>query len=447
MDDDKTFCQSLADYLRSATLEVLTAHTAEDGLDICSQTRVDVVLLDQKLPDRQGHTLCPSILNCNDHTKIVFTTAYPSFENAVRGIRAGAYDYLSKPFELEELRLTVTRALRTLELELVEQFQNYKSDKEMKETALVGSSEGLAEVRRLVDAAAEVDAPVLITGETGSGKNVVAKAIHFRGPLRKAPFISINCAALPENLVEAELFGYDKGAFTGAVAARKGIFEMAEGGTLFLDEIGEMPLHLQSKLLGVLDDKKIRRLGGESVRYVDVRIIAATSADIEESIRQKRFRQDLFYRLSVIKIHVPPLRDRRQDIPDLCRFLLKKAFEGREILISDFEIERLMEYEWAGNVRELKNVIERASILQKGPYIRPSELLVNTPLISATTESLLPACSANSSLRTLDSLEESHIRHVLSRYSGNQTRAAKAIGISLSTLKRKIKKYGIIPTR
>lgn len=408
---------------------------------------MDVVLLDQKLPDRQGHTLCPSILNCNDHTKIVFTTAYPSFENAVRGIRAGAYDYLSKPFELEELRLTVTRALRTLELELVEQFQNYKSDKEMKETALVGSSEGLAEVRRLVDAAAEVDAPVLITGETGSGKNVVAKAIHFRGPLRKAPFISINCAALPENLVEAELFGYDKGAFTGAVAARKGIFEMAEGGTLFLDEIGEMPLHLQSKLLGVLDDKKIRRLGGESVRYVDVRIIAATSADIEESIRQKRFRQDLFYRLSVIKIHVPPLRDRRQDIPDLCRFLLKKAFEGREILISDFEIERLMEYEWAGNVRELKNVIERASILQKGPYIRPSELLVNTPLISATTESLLPACSANSSLRTLDSLEESHIRHVLSRYSGNQTRAAKAIGISLSTLKRKIKKYGIIPTR
>ncbi len=422
---------------------MITAHTAADCLAVCSRIRVDVALLDQKLPDREGHTLCPPILECNDQTKIIFSTAYPSFENAVKAIRAGAYDYLSKPFELEELRLAINHAFRTLDLERVEQIQNYRTDKEMEETVLVGGRGGLAQVQELVEAAARVDSPVLITGETGSGKNVVAKAVHFSGPFRQAPFISINCAAIPENLMEAELFGYDKGAFTGAVAARKGIFEMAEGGTLFLDEIGEMPLHLQSKLLGVLDDKRIRRIGGESVRFVDVRIIAATSADVEAAIRQKKFREDLYYRLSVIKIHVPPLRERLQDIPDLCRHFLSKNCKGREIILADSEVSRLKMYDWPGNVRELRNILERAVALRKGPYITPSDFIGNSRACPEP-QSDVSVSGATQGDSTLEAMEKNHIRNALRQFSGNYTRTARAMGISLSTLKRKIKRYGII---
>jgi DNA-binding NtrC family response regulator len=424
-------------------VEVLAAHTAADCLRVCSNTTVDVALLDQRLPDREGHTLCPAILECNDQTKIIFSTAYPSIENAVKAVRAGAYDYLSKPFDLEELRLAVSHALRTLDLERLEQLQNYKSDREMEQTVLIGGHEGLARVQELVNAAAQVDAPVLITGETGSGKNVVAKSIHFSGPIRKAPFISINCAAIPENLIETELFGHDKGAFTGAVTAKKGIFEMAEGGTLFFDEIGEMPLQLQSKLLGVLDDKRVRRVGAESIRYVNVRIIAATSCDIEAAIRQKKFREDLFYRLSVIKIHVPPLRERAQDIPALCNYFLRKSRTGREVILPDSEIERLKTYDWAGNVRELRNVLERAVILQKGTYIKPSDLIQKSQNgFKSTSSSDISGATYGDS--TLETMEKNLIANTLQRFSGNHIRTAKSIGISLSTLKRKIKKYNII---
>ncbi len=437
------FCQTLRDYLSGETVDVLTAHTAAECLAICSRTRVDVALLDQKLPDREGHTLCSPILECNDQTKIIFSTAYPSFENAVKAIRAGAYDYLSKPFELEELRLAIGHAFRTLDLERVEQIENYRIDKEMEETVLVGGRGGLSEVQELVDAASRADAPVLITGETGTGKNVVAKAIHFSGPLRKAPFISINCAAIPENLMEAELFGYEKGAFTGAAAARKGIFEMAEGGTLFLDEIGEMPLNLQSKLLGVLDDKRIRRIGGESIRFVDVRIIAATSTDVETAAKQKRFREDLYYRLGVIKIHVPPLRDRLEDIPDLCGHFLGKSRRGRDIMLADSEVEKLKMYDWSGNVRELRNILERAVALRKGPYITPSDFIGNSRSCPEP-QSDLSASGATQGDSTLEAMEKNHISTALRQFSGNYTRTAKAMGISLSTLKRKIKKYGIV---
>lgn len=441
MDDDRTFCHAVRDYLNSGMIEVLCVHTAADCLDVCSRTKVDVVLLDQKLPDKEGHTLCPSILKFNEQAKIIFTTAYPSFENAVKAIRAGAYDYLSKPFELEELRLAVNQALRILDLEKVEQLQNFKNEREIEETVLVGGRGGLEEIQRMVDVAAFVDAPVLITGETGAGKNVVARSIHFTGPLKKAPFISMNCSAIPENLIEAELFGYAKGAFTGATAERKGIFEMAEGGTLFLDEIGEMPMHLQSKLLGVLEDKKIKRLGADSIRQVDVRIIAATSIDLEGAITRSTFRKDLYYRLSVVKIHIPPLRERRTDIPELCTYLIKKIGRGREVSLSDREMKRLMEYDWPGNVRELKNILERAVILQKGPDIRPSDLLC--PISGVSVLPVRKNVDENGHPVTLGGMEEGHIRNVLSGFSGNYTRTAKALGISLTTLKRKLKRYGL----
>jgi DNA-binding NtrC family response regulator len=438
VDDDKVFCKAVMDGLHSETRDVLTAFTGEDALRICSQKKVEVVLLDQKLPDVEGVSLCPSILEHNDQTKIIFITAYPSFDNAVKAIKMGAHDYLSKPFELEELELAVERALRTLELEKIEQLQSYKNSKESEEAVLVCGQGGLAEVFKLADVAASVAAPVLITGETGTGKSAVARFIHYKSSSHKKGFLCINCTALPENLIEAELFGYEKGAFTGAVAARKGIFELAEGGTLFLDEIGVMPLHLQSKLLGVLEEKKIRRIGGESIKPVDVRIIAASNTDLENAIQSKTFREDLYYRLSVIRIHIPPLRERRGDIAELCDYFIYTMAQGRSVNLPDSELARLMEYEWPGNVRELKNIIERTLIIQRGPELRPSEFLKGSSQSTSTA-----AVAGGNGIIPLEGVEKDYIRHVLGTYCGNYTRAARALGISLSTLKRKVKGYDL----
>ncbi len=438
IDDDQVLCDSIRDFFVEREMEVHTTRTGTEGMAICARTQVDVVLLDQKLPDGKGSSFCPSILKQNEMTKIIFITAYPSFENAVEAIKAGAHDYLSKPFELAELGLAVERAFRTLDLEKVEELQNYRSEKESEDAVLVGA--GLAKIRSLLDlAAGSVEASVLITGETGTGKNVVSKAIHYRSLARKNAFISVNCAALPEHLVEAELFGYEKGAFTGAVAAKKGIFEMAKGGTLFLDEIGEMPLHLQSKLLSVLDDKKIRRLGGEQIRPVDVRIIAATNTNLENALG-RTFRKDLYYRLSVIKIDIPALRERRQDIPELCNYLLKKIPGGSAIKLPDLEVSRLMEYPWPGNVRELKNILERTAILQKEFSILPSELL-------GKAESPEPQVPASDRLLTLEELEKNYMKYALKKFAYNYTRTAKALGISISTLKRNAKNYGLTAER
>jgi DNA-binding NtrC family response regulator len=436
IDDDRVFAEAVRDYLTSNTVEVLLAHKAMDGLTLCSLQRIDVVLLDQQLPDGEGHTLCPAILKYNDQTKIIFDTAYPSFDNAVKAIRSGAYDYLSKPFDLEELALAVKQAFRTLELEQVEQVQDYQREKE-REDAVVVPGVGLADSMQLAEIAASTNAPVLITGETGTGKTLLAKAIHYKGPASKAPFISINCASLPENLMEAELFGYEKGAFTGAVIAKRGIFEMAEGGTLFLDEIGEIPLHLQAKLLSVIEDRHLRRIGSESLRPVNARVIAATSVKLEDTLGAA-FRKDLYYRLSVVRIHMPPLRERRQDIPALCMHLLGQLSGGRQVKLEDGELRRLSAYNWPGNVRELKNILERSVLLQQGPRYRPSELLGDR--VSERAEPPLPYPDAGTGeILSLVEVELRHLRHVFHTLEGNYTRTAKALGISVSTLKRKMK--------
>lgn len=438
IDDDRNFCDYISGYFENSMTEILIAHTGAEGLGICTSRKVDVVLLDQKLPDAEGVDLCAPIMTANDRTKIIFITAYPSFDNAVKAIRIGAYDYLSKPFEIEELKLALDRAVRVQDLERVEQIQKFKNKLENKETVLIGAHRGLKQVQRLALLAAENDAPVLLTGETGTGKNLLAKSIHYSSHAKNAAFISHNCAAFPENLIEAELFGHEKGAFTGAVSDKKGILEMAEGGTLFLDEIGELPYHLQSKLLGVLDDKKIKRLGGQSQKPVDVRIIAATNNDLYKAMRNKRFREDLYYRLNVLKIHIPPLRERPEDIPELCRYLIKRIKPDSDIRISDDEIEKLSEYHWPGNVRELRNIIERSIILRQGSVIRPSQLLGGP----ATTRTLSPLSSAESEKPVmLKELEKNHIRHVLNRNSGNHTQTARDLGISRSTLIRKTKAY------
>jgi len=290
IDDDQLFCDSVQLALKESSTQVFKAHTGKDGLRICTETSADVVLLDQKRPDGDGINFCAPILECNDSAKIIFITAYPSFENAVQAIKVGAHDYLSKPFELGELRLAIDQAMRTLDLEHLEQVQHYERKQESNRTVLVGNSPAIAEVDHLITLAADASSPVLITGETGTGKTMVAKAIHFKGRAAGNAFISVNCAAIPEHLMEAELFGHEKGAFTGAVSTGKGLFEMADGGTLFLDEIGDLPPHLQSKLLGVLDDHQIRRLGGHSFKTVAVRIIAATNADLADAVKERRFR-------------------------------------------------------------------------------------------------------------------------------------------------------------
>jgi DNA-binding NtrC family response regulator len=443
VDDDRNFSASLKMHLDSDAIEAHLAHSAEECLAFCGRKPADVVLLDQKLPDAQGADLCAPILGFNERTKIIFTTAYPSFDNAVKAIREGAFDYLAKPFELEQFDLVLKHALRTLDLEKVEQFQRYRSERDSEEHVLAGSSQAIAEIRRLIGLAADADAPVLVTGETGAGKTVAAHAIHYRGKTPQAPFVSINCAALPETLIEAELFGSEKGAFTGAAARRKGLIETAEGGTLFLDEIGEMPVALQSKLLGVLDNGAYRRIGGTAELRADVRVIAATGVELEQAVKRRKFREDLYYRLGVIKLQIPPLRARASDLPELCTFLLEKIAKGRRVRLAEGEAEKLARYAWPGNVRELKNVIERAVILQQGPDLRPSEFLPSGAAPIVREKSKIEPRSAEAASAALHDVEKEHILSALSQHNGNFSRTARAIGISLSTLKRRLKSYEV----
>lgn len=414
--------------------EYTLAESVSEAKQILEKKSFDVIVSDYMLGDGTGF----DILDLNLDTPIIVTTGGGSEEVAVKAMKAGAYDYLIKDPDrnyLKILPLTIEKALR---MKNTEERYRILNVRESEEAVIIGK-EGFADVKNLVHVAAGVDSPVLITGETGTGKNLVAKAIHYSGPAPNAPFVSINCAALPENMIESELFGHEKGAFTGAAASKRGLFEVAAEGTLFLDEIGEMPLHLQAKLLTAIEDKRIRRLGGESERSVNVRIIAATGVDLEKAVGQT-FRKDLFYRLSVIKIHLPPLRERRGDIPELCDYLLKNLLKGRDIKIPDPEMEKLMAYDWPGNVRELKNVLERAAILQKGPELRPAELLSGGAAIPGDFP--LPQ-EPEAAILPMDEVEIKHIRFALQRFSGNVTKTAAALGIPLSTFKKRIKKYGL----
>jgi DNA-binding NtrC family response regulator len=438
VDDDAFLRRSVRDALSARGFRVIEAASLKGALAALDESDVDVVLLDEQLPDGRGHTLCEKITAGSPAAKIVFMTAFPEFEHAVTAVRAGAFDYLSKPFEIDALFIAVDRCVKVQYLERVERREQQRRRRDADGVALIGDAPAFAEVRRLVEVAAASQAPVLVTGETGTGKSLVAKAIHAAGPRREGAFVTVSCAALPDNLVEAELFGWERGAFTGAVATHDGAFGMADGGTLFLDEIGEMPLHLQPKLLSALEDRVVRRIGGRTARPVDVRVVAATNADLGRMVRDKQFRADLYYRLDVVHIHVPPLRERRGDIPALARHLLEGLGRRREQAdLDEAEAAALAAYPWPGNVRELRNVLERAVLLQ-GRALRPSALVSGGG--AASTEARPPEVDAEAEpLLPLEEVERRHIAEALRRTGGNLAQASRLLGISLSTLKRRVK--------
>ncbi len=437
IDDDQLFCDTISTHF-SHKLNVISANTGNTGIELCLKHKIEIVLLDQKLPDGKGTDFCNLILKNNESVKIIFITAYPSFSNAVKAIKIGAHNYLSKPFELEELELAITNATRTIDLEHVEHIQSYKNNLDKRDSVLIGDE--LTEVKEMIYLASKDTSNVLITGETGTGKGVVAKAIHYQSPIDKRPFIIINCAAFPENLIESELFGHEKGAFTGADNKRIGIFEMAQEGTLFLDEIGDLPFHLQSKLLTVLDEKKVRRIGGRSDIPINVRIIAATNADIDERVKNKKFRSDLFYRLSLIRIHMKPLRERLCDIEKLSAYFITKFRPDLSLDLPETEIVKLREFSWPGNIRELRNIIERAIIFRTDSSLFPGQYIQNIEFVHNKNQD----CADDSKeMLTLHEVEKKYIKSTLEHTNHNKTHAAKSLGISRSTLMRKIKEYKV----
>jgi DNA-binding NtrC family response regulator len=440
IDDDDFVTASLSDFLINKGFGVRTASNGKDGIASFEREQPSLVLLDQKLPDMEGVNVCQKILEINPNTKIVFITAYATVQYAVEAMQAGAFHYLSKPFELDELSITIDMALKNVHMEGKLRVQDYEREKDRREKKLIGSSEVINRIKEQTELAAGSEATVLLTGETGVGKNVVAIAIHDLQAKRET-YLTINCSAIPENLMEAEYFGHEKGVFTGAETRREGIFELSDGGTLVLDEIGDIPMHLQSKLLTALEDKTIRRIGSGRAIPVDVRVIATTNEDLEEAIREKRFRQDLYYRLAVLNIHIPPLRDHPEDIPEISDYFVKR-FCRRPVRIPDSHIRKMMKYPWPGNVRELRNVIERAALLLQGDEIRPADLLLQDSLSSPLEKS----SQKTMNIREIIPLEEVKRRHILSALracSGNKSLTARSLGVSLSTLKRKLREMNI----
>jgi len=434
IDDDRLLCEMVREFLSDAALKVLTAHTGREGLGLCSQNHIDIVLLDQKLPDSEGYDLCPQIINFSENAKIIFITAFPSFKNALKAIESGAFSYLTKPFELKELKLAIDKCLRVNELEKTEASLLYQHDKEILSSAMEGEKGGMAIIADLIETAAKTNAPVLLTGETGSGKSRVAKLIHMRSN-RRGPFMVINCAALPENLIESELFGYEKGAFSGAHTVKKGLLEIAENGSILLDEIGEMGFHLQAKLLGVLDEMRVRRVGGVVSHPVQVRIMAATNSSLEAKIKSREFREDLYYRLNVLRLHLPPLRERKEDIPGLTRALLTEMVPQRTMMIGDSDLKEMLSYPWPGNVRELRNVIERAVI-----HAGDSSRLNISPLLTgqAAAGKAEDPLGSSESILQLAELERKYVALALKKMGNNLTQTARVLGISLNTLKKKL---------
>ncbi|MBW1979874.1 MAG: sigma 54-interacting transcriptional regulator [Deltaproteobacteria bacterium] len=377
VDDEKNYLQVLEALLLDEGYEVHTAESAEGGLDIVASHDLDVVITDMKMPGIDGIEFLSEVRTRQPDLPVIMMTAYATVEKAVEAMKKGAFDYITKPFKNEELKVTIRKALDMHRLAREKRFLSRELEERFKFGNIIGKSKAMRQVYDIIEKVGQTRATVLITGESGTGKELIARAIHFNSPRKDKPFISINCSALPETLLESELFGHERGAFTGAYTQRKGRFELAHGGTLFLDEVGEMTKALQVKLLRVLQEMSFERVGGTRTLRVDVRILAASNRNLEEEVMSGRFREDLFYRLKVVHIKVPPLRERRDDIPLLVQHFLKKTAREHGVnrkRLSQEALRHLYNYKWAGNVRELENVIERAVILSDSEVINPEDL-------------------------------------------------------------------------
>jgi len=444
IDDDAEMRSLLKDFLAddAEITDFPLASKALEYLKTTSADDVDLVISDINMPEMNGLDFIEKAKAVHPKVPVILITAFGSIESAIEAIRRGAFDYITKPFKLTEIGITIERALRFKELESENVRLKKAIEKGHSFSDIIGKSPGMQQVFDLINRVGPAMANVLITGESGTGKERVARAIHNCGPRAKKSFVAINCTAIPETLLESELFGHAKGSFTGAIGRKRGLFEEAEGGTVFLDEIGDMDPSLQAKLLRVLQEKKIRPVGDNIDKPVDVRIIAATHKDLKAAIKNGAFREDLYYRLSVIPILIPPLRHRPEDIPLLAEHFLSRysaANNSRVKGISPEAMAILLGMRWEGNVRELENVIERAVVLCRGDRIEPADL----PSVETTdAESIFAQATAQ--LPSLDELERRYMKFVLEKVGGRKEKAAQILGVNRRTLYRKEREYGFV---
>lgn len=445
VDDERVQCEMLAGFLRKQGYRPDTAENGRIALEKFKTGSFDLVLTDQRMPEMEGLQLLKEIKRLNPETVVVIMTAFGSVSSAVAAMKEGAYDYLTKPIDLDELLLLIHRIEKEINLRRENRLLREQLREKFKVDFIVSNSRPMEEALNLVGRVAPSQATVLILGESGTGKELIARAIHYASPRAEKPFIKVNCAALPETLLESELFGHEKGAFTGAVAKRIGRFEQADQGSIFLDEIGDLSLPLQMKLLRVLQEKEFERVGSNQTIKVDVRVIAATNRNLEEAIKKGTFREDLYYRLNVVTITLPPLRERKEDIPLLIEHFLKKysAQNKKEVVgLSKEAHELLRQYDYPGNVRELENIIERAVVLCPGKIITVNELPLNIREYNLA-EFYEKDQQGRSLPKMLEDIERQMISKALKNNDGVQTRAAAELGISERVLRYKMKKYGL----
>lgn len=446
VDDEKSVRSTLSSFLKKAGYQVEEAANGQEAVEKLKTQFFDLVITDLKMKPMNGLDVLRESKEINPLTEVIVLTGYGTVESGVEAMRSGAYDYIQKPFDRDEFLIVVGKALERKELLIeVEQLQDKLREKYKFEN-IVGSSNEMLDVLSMVSKVAHTDSTILISGESGTGKELIAKAIHLNSRRKNRSFITINCGALPENLQESELFGHVRGAFTGAIRDKRGLFQEANGGTLFLDEVGETAFSAQVKLLRFLQDGEVRRVGENEPIYVDVRLLAATNQDLEKAIEEGRFREDLYYRLNVIPIHMPALRKHRDDIPLLVNcFLEQYATRAKKKVtsVSPDAMKILSGYDWPGNVRELENVIERAVILTNKNVIMPGDL----PFSVQETHRRTGGPEEDMSEKSLADLEKHHILSTLERYAWNQKKASKLLDISTTTLWRKLKSYGIEPKR
>jgi two-component system response regulator AtoC len=446
-DDDASIRSLLKQLLTDEGYSITEAATGTEVVAQVGESSPDLVIMDVRMPELDGIEALPKVRQASPKTAVLIMTAFGSSNAAIKAMELGAFDYITKPFELDKISHTVKRAFDYQDLAQEVEVLRDEISSLVQTERIVGNSPPMQEVYKTVGKVAKADATVLITGESGTGKELVAEALHYNSNRRSGPMVKVSCAALPETLLEAELFGHEKGSFTGAMTMRKGRFELADKGTVFLDEIGEMSLATQTKLLRVLQDRKIERVGSSLPIKVDIRIICATNKDLQKQVEQNKFRDDLFYRLNVINIHMPPLRERKEDVPALVEHFLAKhrySATAQPAAISEEALKRLTEYEWPGNVRELENVVERAVVLSRGQIITSRELPFGEH-VDGEHEDENEDVSAERSFfkKSVSQFEKDLIMKALKDAGGNRSKAAEMLGIYRRLLYAKIKEYGL----